>query len=505
MGKVVYIDIITFFVKTFIMNLCIYYSFNKIIIRNKFVLNNKKDTMIFTIFNLCLSMIYVYLDYKFDSATITLLTYILLAIFLAIITKNKLGYSFVITTISYAISNVALLCSTIVNFLPYYYIYKFNFYLNTISVLLVQVILTYAFFKWKRLGKSFIFLNNKLNNDITDVIVSIISIIIMLVGTFIGTLYQVSNYVGYDVFAIFLLLAITLVVMIHKTLTMHYKQTQLLKTMEEYKNEIKEKDDKIEKLSKEKYNTSKIRHEFYNRQKALELLVKSNFVKDENIQENINQNVLDMINSLTSEYSAECERIKELDELTKTDIPEIDNMFKYMQSECANNNITFKLVIKGNIHALVNNIIPKSRLETLIGDHIRDAINAINNKDIVNKEILVVLGINNDAYELVIYDTGKEFEIDTLLKLGLEATTTCSDKGGTGIGFMTTFETMSMTKASLIITEMSPTESEYYTKSVAIRFDDKQEYMIRSYRANLIKSKATDNRIIIEELIEENE
>ena len=50
-------------------------------------------------------------------------------------------------------------------------------------------------------------------------------------------------------------------------------------------------------------------------------------------------------------------------------------------------------------------------------------------------------------------DTGVDFEIDTLVKLGLEAVTTNEDRGGTGTGFMTTFETMKETKASLIITE----------------------------------------------------
>ena len=47
-------------------------------------------------------------------------------------------------------------------------------------------------------------------------------------------------------------------------------------------------------------------------------------------------------------------------------------MFSYMQSECEKNNIEFILKINGNIHSLINNIIPKSRLETLIGDLIRN-------------------------------------------------------------------------------------------------------------------------------------
>ena len=69
---------------------------------------------------------------------------------------------------------------------------------------------------------------------------------------------------------------------------------------------------------------------------------------------------------------------------------------------------------------------------------------------------------------------------------------------GTGIGFMTTFETMKETKASLIIDEMREMSNTDYTKSVTIRFDGKNEYRIKSYRSDEIKKKMKDNRIIIE-------
>lgn len=72
------------------------------------------------------------------------------------------------------------------------------------------------------------------------------------------------------------------------------------------------------------------------------------------------------------------------------------------------------------------------------------------------------------------------------------------NSGGTGIGFMTTFETMKETKASLIIDEMREMSNTDYTKSVTIRFDGKNEYRIKSYRNDEIKKKMKDNRIIIE-------
>ena len=117
-----------------------------------------------------------------------------------------------------------------------------------------------------------------------------------------------------------------------------------------------------------------------------------------------------------------------------------------------------------------------------------------------NKEILTILGIKNKKYELSIFDTGVDFEIETLLKLGLERVTTGADRGGSGIGFMTTFETLDKTKASLIITEYPIDNNRHYTKCVTIRFDGKNEYRICSYRAEDIKQCSKDGRIKIENI-----
>ncbi len=175
-------------------------------------------------------------------------------------------------------------------------------------------------------------------------------------------------------------------------------------------------------------------------------------------------------------------------------------MFKYMQNECKKNNIEFKLKIIGNIYPLINNIISKNKLETLIGDHLRDAINSINSNNTEKREILTILGIKDNIYELCIYDTGVNFKIDTLIKLGIEPVTTYTNRGGSGIGFITTFETLKHTKASLIITELLNHIGNYYTKSVTIRFDSKNEYRIYSYRAEQIKRYSINRQILIEKV-----
>ena len=166
-----------------------------------------------------------------------------------------------------------------------------------------------------------------------------------------------------------------------------------------------------------------------------------------------------------------------------------------MKQESEKDKIDFKLNLDFDINEILETKIPQSKLETMLADHIRDAIIAINCSDNKKRKIKVVLDKEDNNYQIKFYDTGIEFEIETLSNLGLKRITTHKSTGGSGIGFMTTFETLKQCKASLIIEEYSDLE---YTKAVIIKFDNKNEYRIHSYRTEEIKNKIQDNRIIIE-------
>ena len=483
-------DIIIYFIKTFIMNFFIYYSFNKIT-------QIKKIYYIKIIFiSLLLACISTGIEFYINSLVSIFITCILYGIFLGLLTENKIGYSVIVNIISYAICSFCLLISSILLFIPYRLIGIPNDYIFLPFILLLQFIFIFSFFKIKKLKNGFDFINNRLNNDFADIIIIYVSIAIMLIYSLLGTFLEDISVIKNNSLIILLIFGIVMFLIIQKSLQMYYKQKLLERTMKEYEKEIEDKDEIINELKDEKFNVSKITHKFYNRQKALELLVKENIkMKKEISDELVSQNVLNIVKSLTDEYTQEFEKIKVLPELPKTGILEIDSIFRYMQSESNKNNINFQLKIIGNIYTLINNIIPKSKLETLIGDHIRDAINAVKLSDKESKDIFVILGNRDDKYELAIYDTGIEFKIDTLIKLGTEAVTTNKDKGGNGIGFVTTFEIINETKASLIITEYE--SSNQYTKSVTIRFDGKKEYKIISYRMEEIKNKCNNKNIII--------
>ena len=489
-------DIIIYFFKIIITNIYAFYSFKKM---SNIKINKVITEIIILLTNITVTILCTYIEFYINTLLSLLIMCLLYGCIIGIATKNKIGYTLVSMIISYAICVICQVISLLIIFIPYRLINIPNNYLYLLIISLVQFILIYAFFKIKRFKYGFDFLYKRLNNDFADIIMINISVAVILITCLLGTIFDGIEEVRKNLLITFVILGFTMLVMIQKTLTMYYKQKLLENTLKEYKEELNAKQNEIENLKNEKFNISKITHEFYNRQKALELLVKQNITPNNNISEiSASKNVLNIIKSLTEEYSEEFNTIKELPKLESTGITEIDSIFKYMQNECNKNNIEFKLKIIGNIHPLINNIIPKNKLETLIGDHIRDAINAVNAINTENKEILVILGIKNKKYELAIHDTGIDFTIETLLKLGKEAVTTNSNNGGSGIGFLTTFETLKQTKASLIITEQNPNKERYYSKSVIIRFDGKNQYKIRSYRAFEIKKHRNKENIIIE-------
>lgn len=134
-------------------------------------------------------------------------------------------------------------------------------------------------------------------------------------------------------------------------------------------------------------------------------------------------------------------------------------------------------------------------MQTLLSDHIKDAVIAVESAGEGGGKILVDLSMQNDSYCIAVYDSGLEFDIETLSKLGLERVTTHPDAGGSGIGFMTTFETLRKAYASLIITEFESKTP--FTKSVAFRFDGENSFIIQSYRSGELKERIDREDLVI--------
>lgn len=481
-------------IKNFFLNAITYYVALKI---------NKQRIKGPTIF-LCFmgiiipTVLYAMLNEMIIRFYIIFIIFFIQTICLKIILKDKPASIIITNLIANAITYVIFVLATLIELIPKIVFIISDGMLNLILIVIIEILLSISIFKIKKLKKGFAFLNSKVNNEYIDIVmIDICAIVILTYSLF----EKANEYNIKNILIPFIMLGIIMVIMIQKTLTLYYKQKLLEKNIEDYKNDISERDAKIKKLSDEKFEISKLNHEFYNRQKSLELKVKE-FVNNANLNTEIASelDVMEQIKNLSKEYSSKHEKIKNPSKLPLTEITEIDDMFKYMQNECKENNINFELQINGNIHHMVNNIIEQRKLVTLIGDHIRDSIIAVKSSNNSYRSIIAILGIKDNTYEFCVHDTGIEFGIETLLKLGVEPITTHKDEGGTGIGFITTFETLKETNSSLIIEEKHEIADNDYTKAVIIRFDGKHEYKIRSYRAKEINKKIKDREMIVENI-----
>lgn len=402
---------------------------------------------------------------------------IVFLILLLAINMNKaihinMSKSIIIVIISLSINSIFLVFAIIISFI---FNSILDIELNIIrlsSILIIYQILIYAFLRRKKFKNGFSFLQRNIQNDYFNILILNISMVILFVFIIMSNYERkltLNFLIGFIVFSIIMFITI------QKSLQLYYKQKLLEQELNETKDELEKKKEEVKQLEAENLNFSKTSHTLAHKQKSLEYKLEQLKQKYE-IAEEIE--IEDRIKDISKEIYNKTPEV----EISKTGILEIDDMLKYMQSECIKNNIEFRLQIKGNIYEMINNYISKEDLSILIADHVKNAIIAINHSENINKSILVRLGKINKIYSLYIYDSGIEFEKETLSNLGKIPSTTHADNGGTGMGFMNTFDTLRKYNASLIINEYNKPSNDNYTKSIVIKLDRRNEFTINSYK-----------------------
>ena len=396
----------------------------------------------------------------------------LIAIDCSVITKKGVGYSILISIISASYNYILFFGAVIID----YVINKIHTinsdFINLCLIIIIQFLLLYKTLKIKKLKNGISFFYKNSQDDYFDVIILNISVSLLL--TIIIFPY-VNLTILRSLLGGFIISAIIMIITIYRTWQLYYKHKLLVKELEETKLELENAKEENKKLEKDNLNISQKIHTLAHDQESLEYQVGKLTLKSESAEE---INLKEKVEKLSKEVYEPTYSI----EIAKTGIDSIDNRLEYMKSKCDEHNIEFTLQILGNIYYMVNNIITKEELATLISDHVKDAIIAINHSDNINKSILVKLGKIDENYGLYIYDSGIEFEEETLKHLGKIPYTTHKDEGGTGLGFMNTFETLHKYKASLTINEIGKPSKENYTKIVMIKFDNKDEFNVISYK-----------------------
>lgn len=487
------IHLINTFVKIFLITFFIYLTYEKIINYKE----SKNNYSIVLIISIVISMMYIIMNDFFPSFITIIILYTIYGIIINAITKRQINYvayifSFVLTYVIYLIA-VALSGTMILILADQIEL------ANPISLITIPIIFSLLFsfiFTRKRFKNGFNFLKNKnVNNNIKKFIFFFIGVIIIVFGLLRES---DSRILKFCLLLGSLFIMFSLIIWIKSQITKTYKNRMRDRTIEMQKTEIDEQAKIMDELKAENLKLASAVHKYnkkfssleYAMENALKTGINTEFADELSV-------ILDETKEASKNFAKEVET--NINKLPLTNNVGIDNMFKYMQEEARKKDINFDLKLNTSINPLLENIISKDKFETIIGDHLKDAIIAVDNSSNSYKSILVTLGLIEGNYEFSIYDTGIEFEIDTLVKLGKEQVTTHKDEGGSGIGFMTTFETLNECKASLVIEEYNP-ETTNYTKAVIIRFDGKNEYKIYSYRAEKIKEQKHKRRIIIEKL-----
>ena len=413
----------------------------------------------------------------------------LTSIVYSVVTRNKIGYAILINAISISINLIMMYMATIISYIPHMIFNIDNIYLDLIVLIVIYLIMVNIFVNIKRIKNGIAVLKRNKENDYFNMMILNISwVVIFLTIILVYCRREIANQfvIGLIIFSILMFITI------QKSLQLYYKQKMLVKDLEETKEELENKKMEVEALEKENLEFSKVSHSIAHKQKALEYKLNELSMKSEIAEE---MDLKDRIENLNKDLRKETVVV-----LHKTGISEIDDMLSYMQSECVKNKIDFQLQLSGNIYKMINNYIEKEELEILLADHIKNSIIAIGYGDNINKSVLVRLGKLDGSYGFYVYDSGIEFEIETLLNLGKKSSTTHKESGGTGMGFMNTFDTLRRHEASFIIEEYGKPVKDNFTKALKFKFDRKNEFKICSYREDKIKDKDSENNLIVEKL-----
>ena len=346
----------------------------------------------------------------------------------------------------------------------------------------LQLFLSYRFFKIRRFKRGFSFLFARYTVAVTLIIAGLFfafnTLIIDLWGTYGGyqsgiPLITSTGITGAGIY-----------VWIRRSMKMWQRKRAWERNEEIYHKELAKVTQELERYKEMHESVRVANHRVMHRLSAAEesILMLAEEARSYGLPPDICDKITERLKDVCDDSEGYKAFVggKEAAKLSSTNIQSMDGLFRHFAWEFYKSNIDFNLMISGSIVHMVETVIKKGKLETMIGDHLQDALIAVNASDNAAGRVLAMIGEADGCYEFSVQDNGIPFEVDTLIKLGAERVTTHQENGGSGIGFMTTFETMKECGASLIIHENPPGSS--YSKTVTIRFDGENRYVIETYR-----------------------
>lgn len=480
-------ETVIYIIRLFFINLFTYFLNLKIV--NIKVKRNLTERIIIMVLGIFIAIICNFIRKSSNFSYLVISMLIISSVLFSVKYKYNLGYSIIITIFSLAVNYFIFSASTFLAFLIFSIFNIKSDYINLLIILTIYIFLIISLAKIKKFNKGLTFFSKRLNTEYFDLLILNISCVILFC---IILLSNYGNEINRSLGIGLIMFVLMMVITIQKSLQLYYKQKMLVKDLEETKTELEEKNNRIKELEKEIIKSGKRSHSISHRQDILEHKLEKLSMKSEISEMDIKSRI---------EKVGKDIRKEPVIVLAKTGIVEIDDVLDYMKSECSKKKIDFQLQLSGNIYKMINNYVSKDELEILLADHIKNAIIAIEYSENINKSILVRLGRLDGTYGLYVYDSGIEFEIETFLKLGKKPATTHKDSGGTGMGFMNTFDTLRKHNASFIIEEYGKPVTDNFTKVLKFKFDNKNEFKICTYRKEEIEKQDKEKILNVENLM----
>ena len=493
-------DIIYYFIKIFAIHFCLSYCTFKI------VNYNSRLSAVCRLLVPIASIVLTTFHYLIQNTIPSFFIFIPIVLVYSFIVHKILSidYTDAVTNtiislaITYLLSNLSIIIASAiyatmrnVNYIKTHLTYNFlNLFGITLSSI-INIIMVIFLFKIRRFKNGLSFLKN----DYLKMLILLLTIIFIFVYSIGNRVLVIDNSSLNYLFASLSAVSFISFFIFRAVFILYQKQKNQIATLKSYEQELAETKEKLQTAIDEREKISKAQHELDKRQKALQQEI-NKLVNSTYNAEMANEfaSILDRLNNLTKEYSF---KTQALPNLSKTHISEIDNIITYLQNECAKNGIDFIFKLDCNIQKILDNYISCDKLETLIGDLVTNAIIAVNNSENSFKSIMLIIGLKDSFYQIDVYDSGKNFEIDTLLNLGIKKCSTYIGKGGSGYGWITTFETLNCSKASLTITELKDNN---YSKFISIIFDNSNKYTVNSYRIDEIRKNKSTRKIFLNKI-----
>ena len=282
---------------------------------------------------------------------------------------------------------------------------------------------------------------------------------------------------------------------IRSSITAHYRERMKLRNEEHYRQLLTEKEQELEKLRQSNEYLAKVVHRDNHLVQSLGAAVDAYFQSGDRA----------FRDDLLREVKAFAEERGELlpkEQIASRILPStgnlmIDGAINGLYAKAVSRGIDCSLSVSAAADEVIGKYLSRTELQTLLCDHIKNAVIAVEAKGEENGKIYVSLSEKNGCYEIGIFASGIPFEIATLDRLGKEPATTHADSGGSGIGFMTTFRVLEKARASLMITEFeNPTP---FSKSVVFRFDGASAFIISSCRGEELKAALGRSDVLLQQ------